>query len=269
MKLQEMTWPQVQKAASEAVAVVPIGSTEQHGLHLAVSTDAALVTAVAEGAERALPEGVVICPTLAYGASHHHLGFAGTMSLSPETYTRVLLELLESLLRGGFRRIVLLNGHGGNIVPANQALLMLSHRYDDELQPNIALTSYWELAGAAFRGRPPLESSCMRHADEYETSMMLWLHPEHVLREAIAPPQMVKANSHLDWQGERPDCGVTMQKKFHFLTDSGVVGYPDLATAEKGRHLVERAVEAAIDFLREFRQWPLMEDLREKTCENK
>jgi creatinine amidohydrolase len=266
MKLQTMTWPQVRQAA-DAVAVVPIASTEQHGHHLAVSTDADLVTAVAEGAERALPESVVLCPTLAFGASHHHLGFAGTMSLAPETFSRVVLELLESLLRGGFRRIVLLNGHGGNSVPASQALLTLSHRYDDELRPNVALASYWDLAGEAFRGAPPMESPCVRHACEYETSMMLFLFPDRVRLDALTPQRQAPSFGHLDWSGEQIARGVSMQKKFHFLSGCGAVGHPERATAEKGEYLLKCAMEATTNFLREFGEWPLMEDLRDKTSE--
>src|SRR5690606_30371251 len=113
---------------------------------LAVSTDSAILTALAERVEKNLPREIVLCPTLCFGSSHHHLGFAGTMSLSPETYVQVLLDVTESLLSSGFRRIVLLNGHGGNIAPANHALGILSHRHDDELQPNIALATYWEMA---------------------------------------------------------------------------------------------------------------------------
>ena len=73
----------------------------------------------------------------------------------------VLVDLVESLLSGGFRRIVVLNGHGGNITPGKQAMVMLSNRHDDALQPNIAFATYWELGGVAFKGQPPMET-CSR-----------------------------------------------------------------------------------------------------------
>src|SRR5690606_16845818 len=102
-----------------------------------------------------MQEDVVLCPALPFGSSHHHLAFPGTLSISHETYIRVLVDLVESLLQSGFLRIAILNGHGGNITPGKQALTMLSHRHDDSLRPNIALATYWELAGEAFRGAPP------------------------------------------------------------------------------------------------------------------
>jgi creatinine amidohydrolase len=262
VKLVELTSPQVAQVAAEAVAVLPIAATEQHGPHLAVSTDFALVTHVAERAEAALPDDVVLCPSLPFGASHHHLGFAGTMGLSHETFTRALVELVESLLQSGFRRIVLLNGHGGNITPGKQALSILSHRYDDSLQPNIALATYWELGGAAFSGEAPMESPALSHACEYETSMMLHLFPERVLlaqaQRATRPPK----NAYIAWEEEQPARGVSMSKRTHFISSLGSSGRPDLATAEKGEHLLQRAGDALIAFLREFKEWPLLEDLR-------
>lgn len=262
MKLVELTSPQVAQVAATTVAVLPIAAIEQHGQHLAVSTDVAQVTHIAERAEAALQDEVVLCPTLQFGSSHHHLGFAGTLSLSHETYTRALVELTESLLQSGFRRIVLLNGHGGNITPGKQALSILSNRHDDTLQPNIVLATYWELGGGAFCGAPPMESPALSHACEYETSMMLHLFPERVhmelAKEATRPP----ANEYIAWEEEQPSRGVAMSKRTHFISSRGSSGRPDLATAQKGEYLLQRATDELISFLREFKGWPLMNDLR-------
>src|SRR5437667_1411843 len=139
MKLCDMNWPEVAEVAGKSVALWPLAAIEQHGPHLAVSTDAALVTSIAERVERNLSTAVVLCPTLPFGSSHHHLDFPGTMSLPADLFTSVVIEGVKSLIRSGFQRIVLLNGHGGNITPARQALSLLSYALDDELQPNIAL----------------------------------------------------------------------------------------------------------------------------------
>jgi creatinine amidohydrolase len=186
------------------------------------------------------------------------------MSLAHETFTRVLIELVESLLQGGFQRIVLLNGHGGNITPAKQALSILSHRHDDTRQPNIALATYWELGGSAFAGEAPMESPALSHACEYETSMLLHLFPERVQMEhaqrATRPPK----NAYIAWEDEQPYRGVAMSKRTHFISSRGSSGRPDLATVGKGAHLLQRASDALIEFLREFKSWPLMEDLRDR-----
>ncbi|MDH5603246.1 MAG: creatininase family protein, partial [Cyclobacteriaceae bacterium] len=123
----------------EKVVVLPLGAIEQHGPHLSVSTDTDIVTTVALLAEKRLKDDILLCPTLPFGSSHHHLAFGGTMSVSVETYIRFVTELVESLIQNGFRRIVLLNGHGGNITPVKQVLSMLSNQYDVTHQPNIAL----------------------------------------------------------------------------------------------------------------------------------
>ncbi|HXO77176.1 MAG TPA: creatininase family protein, partial [Puia sp.] len=100
------------RGAEEKVVVLPLGAIEQHGPHLAVSTDTDIVTLVAMAAEEMMGDKILLCPTLSFGSSHHHLSFGGTMSLSPGLYTQVIVDLVSSLLQNGFRRIVLLNGHG-------------------------------------------------------------------------------------------------------------------------------------------------------------
>lgn len=261
MKLEELASPQIGKLAGKMVALVPIAATEQHGPHLAVSTDTALVTHIADEAEKALADRVVLCPSLPFGSSHHHLQFPGTMSLSPEVFTTVIVELVESLLHSGFRRIVLLNGHGGNITPARQALSILSHRHDFGMQPNIALATYWELARSAFAGEAPMDSPALSHACEYETSMMLHLHPERVSMAEARRAQRPPHSDYLAWEEEQPYRGVSMTKQTGFISSLGSSGRPDLATVDKGEHLLQKAIGATIEFLDSFKDWPLMDDL--------
>ena len=267
MKLSEMTAPEIHEIAPHAVALLPIGSIEQHGPHLATGTDSDIVWAIASRVVGVLPKQIVLCPALPFGASHHHLAF-GAMSFSVETFARVLVELVESLLENGFRRIVILNGHGGNIVPASQALAILSERYDDAMPANIALSSYWELASENFSGQAPMESSAVRHACEYETSMMLHLHPDCVHPARAQKSRLPAANAYINWLGDAPHRGVVMTKKFHYLTDTGAVGFPERADAAKGQYLLESAVDATVEFLKDFTDWPILPDLREQPNDN-
>src|SRR3954466_12013167 len=113
--LQEMTRTEA-RASGESLVVWPVGALEQHGPHLPVGTDYLTVEvlarrAAAKAAER-IP--VLVAPTLPFGSSHHHLPFGGTMSLSTEGYYRVAYELVESLIVSGFRKVFIVNGHGGN-----------------------------------------------------------------------------------------------------------------------------------------------------------
>jgi creatinine amidohydrolase len=134
MRFGEMHAPTLRELDRDAVVVLaPIAACEQHGPHLPTLTDTILVTGVAEAVERLLPESVLLLPTLWLGASHHHLPLGATLSLSADTHVSVLCELLQTMLDEGFTRLLLLNGHGGNIDPMHVALRLLQPNYRDRL----------------------------------------------------------------------------------------------------------------------------------------
>ena len=141
--LNEITRNEARAIAERALVVLPTGATEQHGPHLPIGTDCMLDQAVARGAaERVrsrLP--ILVAPTLAFGSSPHHIPFGGTMSVGTETYYRLLCDLLESLVAGGFRRVFIVNGHGGN-----SELVQLAAR-DVALRRELAVAvgSYWTI----------------------------------------------------------------------------------------------------------------------------
>lgn len=249
------------KLANDKVILFPLGAIEQHGPHLAVSTDTELVTQVAMSAEKRLTEDIILCPTLPFGSSHHHLALGGTISFSAATYTQLIIEFTESLIQGGFRRIVFLNGHGGNITPVRQALSILSSKYDATVNPNIALATYWELAAKAFSGAPPMESPALSHACEYETSLLLHLSPGKVFPEEIKRADRPASNGYIPWEDDETYKGVTMVKQTQFISSNGSSGEPQLATAEKGKQLFDQAVEALVTFLNSFKQWPFSDNL--------
>lgn len=249
------------RRAEEKVVVLPLGAIEQHGPHLSVSTDTDIVTLVAMAAEEKMEDKIVLCPTLSFGSSHHHLSFGGTMSLSPGLYTQVIVDLVSSLLQNGFRRIVLLNGHGGNVTPVKQALALLGNSYDKTLQPNIVLATYWELAGDVFAGASPMESPALSHACEYETSLMLYLFPEKVHMENAVRAARPESNGYTGWEDDERYRGVTIFKQTAFISGNGGSGQPQLATAEKGEHLYKHAVQSLVDFLQSFSTWPFLQPL--------
>src|SRR3982750_2432768 len=120
MRFAEMTAPEIRDLSRERTLIVaPIAACEQHSRHLPVFTDSILCGAVADGVERALSDRVLLLPVLWLRASEHHppLPFGGPLTATLPTYETLLVELLTPLLRDGFRRLLLLNGHGGNIDP--------------------------------------------------------------------------------------------------------------------------------------------------------
>lgn len=259
MKFGTMTWPEVSSAAPGAVAVLPIAATEQHGPHLPVSTDACIGTALAEGLEQRCPGFVMLCPTLSFGASHHHLAFGGTLSLRPELFASVVMDLVQSLLSGGFRQIVLLNSHGGNIAPVRLALAQLALSSPPS---NIALATYWEMAGTVFAGDAPMESPALSHACEYESSLMLHLHPALVHLERADRSKSPAANAWIGWEEDVPYRGISLARRTENISSNGASGEPHLGTAAKGAHLLSRALDALEAFVRDFRTWPMPEDMR-------
>lgn len=251
----------INQQTNNKVVLLPLGAIEQHGPHLPVSTDTDIVSAIASEAEKRLPDEVLLCPTLPFGSSHHHLSFGGTISISVTTYTQVIMDLVESFLTSGFRRIVLLNGHGGNITPVKQALVALSNKYDAALRPNIVLATYWELAGKIFSGAPPMESPALSHACEYETSLLLHLFPERVLLNQVQRTKRPASNDYIPFEDDEPYRGVTMVKQTEFISGNGSSGEPQLASADKGQHLFVHAVDALVEFLTSFKSWPFLQKL--------
>jgi creatinine amidohydrolase len=175
----ELNREQLRALAPDALALLPIGATEQHGPHLATGMDFLTIESIAAEAARQATVPVVIAPTLPFGSSHHHFVFGATLSLSTETYYRVLYELCESLVTDGFKRIFLLNGHGGNHELAELAVrdIVLKHPV------RAAAGSYWRIAGEDLRAAVDRFPG---HAGEFETSLMLALRPDLVAPEPPA-----------------------------------------------------------------------------------
>src|SRR5262245_33747319 len=232
MKFHEMTAPQIRQAPRDAVVVIsPVAACEQHSRHLPVFTDTILCTAVGEGVEAKMPKEVLLLPTMWLGASHHHLRLGGTVSADVETHVTILCELLEPLLADGFQRVMILNGHGGNIDTLHMALRKLQPRY-----PNRHLTgaSYWELADKELANLAEGPRKAIGHACEFETSMVLAVRPDLVRRDQI------KNDPPSDDPALR---GLYIAADFKQRTDHGAVGFPELANADKGRAVIDAAIE--------------------------
>jgi creatinine amidohydrolase len=231
-----MTFPELRLVSrAGALVLAPIAAVEQHSRHLAVLTDTVLVSAVAEGVERRLPDSVVLLPTLWFGASHHHLRFGATLSATVDVHIDLLCDLLTPLLDDGWQRVLLLNGHGGNIDTMQIALRRLQPRYRDRI---LGAASYWDLAAAELSALAEGPRKTMGHACEFETSMMLALRPDLVRRDQIRddPPREDAALR-----------GLYLAEDMKQRTDHGAVGYPELATAEKGLAFLAAAVARTVE----------------------
>jgi creatinine amidohydrolase len=251
MKWHELKWPIVKAISKDLPVVVPLGSIEQHGLHLPLCTDTTQVASIADGVEARLETSVLLLPVLWLGSSHHHLDFMGTLSVRPSLYTQILQDLTKSILNAGFKRLFFLNGHGGNETPAAQALAELAAT-DPLAQEALLVMSSWWAVGKPDPKQHGLRTPAISHACEYETSLMLWLRPELVKldRARDASPTIED-----DWlTGEKR---VALFRRFAAMTAFGSLGMPSAATAEKGKSIRDAVVDDIVTFLRAFAQWPL------------
>src|SRR2546421_4444753 len=174
MQHGERRWPQTQESTAQAkVIVAPLGSLEQHGHHLPLLTDTLIITEIARRAEAELGDEALFLPTQWLGASDHHLAFPGTVSAGNDHYVHLLEDIVECLIRAGFRRIFLLNGHGGNITPGRQALYNVQLRHRGEPDLYLAFSSWLAIAAEQIATIQDLETKSVTHACEQETSMIL------------------------------------------------------------------------------------------------
>lgn len=253
--LPEMSFAEVEDILpSVELAVMPTGSNEGHGPHLPLKVDAATSTYVAvNSAERLYPK-VLVAPTLAVGHSPQHLEFSGSMTLRAETQIRVLTDYCQSLYGYGIRRFAIVNGHGNNMAVNAQA----ARRITEEI-PGVRVASfaYWEAIdrnkiaeindGRHFPG----------HADEFETSMILHICPEHTRMDRITEIE-TRYGLHGDGPeivpGEQFLATTTFEQKglrSRLLCDVADENYK-LANAEKGAQFAELAISGTTTYLKQF-----------------
>jgi creatinine amidohydrolase len=240
-----MSWPAVAAAAKDTPVVVPIAAVEQHGRHLPVFTDSMLLGEVTRRAAESLGDRAIWTPLLWLGNSHHHIDFPGTLSAAPRTYLDVLGDLIDNHVTHGFRRIVLLNGHGGNIVPGQQAVFEARQRYRERDDLLLLSATYWLLCSKPNQLEPTLVQTDMGHACEWETSMILRLAPHLVgelsgLEPVSQSPSFAPASR--GW--------ITRER-----TEPGHIGDPRRATAEKGEFLFRTFAHDVVAFLERVIAW--------------
>jgi len=245
--LAKCTTETVAGIASRSTLILPVGATEQHGPHLPLCVDAFMAERVAEaGASRAEASGsepVVVAPVLPIGSSHHHLPYAGTLSLRSRTLSAVLADVIASGVAGGFRRLLILNGHGGNEDVTHQAVR------DAVLEHSIvaAAASYWTLAWDALcaeaerHGIGPLPG----HAGSFETSLMLHLAPDLVGDAA-------QVDDPLTGDGVHPLAQAVVERHGWVRLLGGRTDGPAPATAAAGEQFFELVVSALASFLTRF-----------------
>lgn len=247
LRLSELTTVEAAIAIQRCgIAILPVGAIEQHGPHLELQTDARIAAEFAERLAQELGDFALLCPALPYGISDHHQRFAGTVSLRASTFIDMLMDVLGSLKGHGIERVVIVNGHGGNMA----ALSILSSRARTELGLPVASMMWARLASeVTAEGAAGVERG---HACESETSLALALAPGIVRTDLLPEPTFLDA---VPRAARPPGALVDLAVDFADLTANGVWGRPGASTEEFGERILRTALTRAIRFCTEFGAW--------------
>jgi creatinine amidohydrolase len=256
-RYNQLTWPEMNEAiALQKVVLLPTGSTEQHGPHLPLDTDVFLAETVCLEAGKRAPERILVLPPISYGLNMHHIDFPGTIHIEPETFIAFCLNITKSVAYHGFKKILLVNGHGSNMPLVD----LVARKTVLATQSICAAVSYYNLALDAFA--TVKETPVMAHADEFETSLFLHLAPDRVRFDmAVAGSDVVGAYMSSDSTSV-----VRLNDIWGRWTKTGVHGDPTKATAEKGKVIFEAAVTGLLGVVDELRSWPIPERADQHTA---
>ena len=250
----EHTWLELRELArrDDVVCVIPAATLEDHGYHLPIDTDVRLVEAITRGAVERFngrtDARALLCPTQVHGYTPHHLDFPGSVTLRWNVFVESLLDQGRSFIHHGFRRILIVNGHGSNIPLVNMAARLLNVEHRDA----ICASSFYLTSPASLASLEQHRTSGpggMAHACELETSLYLAVRPDLVQMDLAVTeiPADYTEHVHMDWT----DGPLSLMPHWSAITESGVTGDAAAATAEKGELWLDRAREEIAEFIAE------------------
>jgi creatinine amidohydrolase len=224
MQLPEATWTDVDDVGADR-ALLPVGSTEQHGPHAPLGTDTLAAEAVADAGAEAHDETVLVAPAIPVGVSEEHRAFDGTMWVGPDTFRAYVREAVESLLHHDVERVVLVNGHGGNV----DALQEVAARLSRDTDARVAAFTWFDAVDVDVP---------MGHAGGRETAMLRATNPDLVREDRVAAASEGASDRWGEWVS-----GVNVAHDTEAFTDNGVVGDPTEGDAALGEAMLDEAGE--------------------------
>lgn len=233
-----------------SILLLPVGSIEQHGHHLPVATDTVLVESITRTAADAVAEAVpvLVAPPVWSGYSPHHLAFGGTFTLEFDTLMSVLEELADAALDNGFDALVFINGHGGNVPLIGGVTSTVGTTHPEA---EILGLTYFTLAEPFVDDLRDSELGGMAHGGEFETSLMLHFCPELVRTDRLEGEMLDEPYEQglKDLFASGP---LGVYRPFEAYSESGAIGSPEQASAEKGQELAEGITTSLATLLREI-----------------
>lgn len=258
-RYEKLTWPEINDAVDLGkVCIVPCGAVEQHGPHLPLDVDLVCPGGVAQGAGKALAEKILVLPHLSYGYTGHVMDFPGTINTNYTTFIEQVLDVVKSLAYHGFKKIILLNGHGSNMPNLDLA----ARRGNLETDAECVVIAWWNLLTVDKTFLPGWRESKFpggcSHACELETSLYLYLDEANVRKDEIKSGTISfnnedNAYNWVDLFGAGPATVISWTSSY---SDTGVLGDAEKATVEKGRRVYEEAVKQLVGYVNYFHPRP-------------
>ncbi|MFN8593736.1 MAG: creatininase family protein [Thermomicrobiales bacterium] len=224
------------------LVLLPVGAHEQHGGNIAVSTDTVCADALCREAAAMLGPRVAVAPAVPWGISWHHLAFPGTISLRPATLIALLDDIVASLQAHGVRRILIVNGHGGNSATIAVAIEQIKQTHQIPL-----IAAVFGYALLAEQGASLLQREQIGHGGADEAAVVMAVAPDLARQESFEGPRLTGALAETDAMLRA--YGGFIARPFHEKTENGVTGDATGATAELGRQILDRAARRLVDFV--------------------
>ncbi|PKP61764.1 creatininase [Candidatus Atribacteria bacterium HGW-Atribacteria-1] len=245
---EEFTWEEIKVIVKEnRVILIPVGSIEQHGPHLPLNTDILIATKFCLEAGKRKPSDILVMPPISYGFNQHHMDFPGTIAIDGEIFIEYILGVTKSLVRHGFQKILLVNGHGSN----SPFLDIVARR--TIIETTALCGTFMPYALMRDFVKEVAECKWNSHADEIETSLLCYLRPDLVKMEKTKK-EIGFPITKFHWRSISERAPLTMMDIWSRISNSGVAGDPTLATPEKGKQIFERGVEKILELLKEFKE---------------
>ncbi len=245
----QYTWPEIRDLQKvDRVAVIPVAAVEQHGPHLPMNTDEVLVWSVCSEATKRAPDDIMLLPLVPYGTCEMTSCYPGTISISPATFHNYVFDIVKSLAKNGFEKILIINGHGGNKLILDR----VARRATSELGIFCASATYWFLISKEIQELRSSEPGGICHACELETSIYLYLDKSSVQMEKAVKDT---GYPHTEFFGLDP-CKrgvVSFDLPWDKFSKTGVNGDPTVATSEKGAKWLDAAAEKVVQLVREVK----------------
>jgi creatinine amidohydrolase len=258
-RYEKLTWPEINDAIeAEQVCIVPCGAVEQHGHHLPLDVDLVCPTGIAHGAGREIPDKLLVLPIVAYGYTGHVMDFPGTINTDYEHFIHQVLDITKSLAYHGFKKIILLNGHGSNMPNLDLA----ARRTNLETDAECCVVAWWNLLTVDKTFLPRWRESKFpggcSHACELETSLYLYLDEENVRKDLIKSGtiRFNDEDNEFNWVdlfGAGPATVVSWTSSY---SGTGVLGDAEKGTPEKGRQVYEESVKQLVRYTNYFHSRP-------------